>query len=77
MQVCPVHVHPEAREQGAALSAAAAVMSCFGSGHLECVAVLLRVQVCPVHFVLKHENKGFEGVHYQLLLQYLFGTACL
>lgn len=23
------------------------------------------VQVCPVHFVLKHENKGFEGVHYQ------------
>jgi hypothetical protein len=27
--------------------------------------MLLRVQVCPVHFILKHENKGFEGVHYQ------------
>jgi hypothetical protein len=27
--------------------------------------VLLALQVCPVHFVLEHENKGFEGLHYQ------------
>jgi hypothetical protein len=27
--------------------------------------VLSATQVCPVHFVLKHENKGFEGLHYQ------------
>eukprot|EP00882_Tetradesmus_deserticola_P005276 GHRQ01005554.1.p1 GENE.GHRQ01005554.1~~GHRQ01005554.1.p1 ORF type:complete len:373 (+),score=99.62 GHRQ01005554.1:470-1588(+) len=23
------------------------------------------IQVCPVHFELRHENKGFEGLHFQ------------
>jgi hypothetical protein len=65
MQVCPVHIILKNANKPLR---ACTTSSCCTAVLLCCVVVLLFVQVCQVHSIPKHENNGFEGLHYQQLL---------